>query len=92
MGGIVSEVESGIAAVSEPVRLEQSESSVLRPRGPLPPLLSLCRDETSGSERSVRTLSLLVINTSAALLTDSRLQASELLMTSRGNGPLAPLQ
>lgn len=55
------EVESGMAAESEPVRLEQSESSVLRPLWPLPPLLSLCREEISGSERSVRTLSLLVV-------------------------------
>lgn len=61
MWGIVREVESGIAAVSEQVRLEQSESSVLRPRWPLPPLLSLCKEETSGSLRSVRTLSLLVV-------------------------------
>lgn len=59
---MVTEVPSGIAAESEPVRLEQSESSVLRPsRWPLPPLLSLCSDETSGSLRSVKTLSLLVV-------------------------------
>lgn len=54
-------VESGIAVESEQVRLEQSESSVLRPLWPLPPLLSLCKEETSGSLRSVKTLSLLVV-------------------------------
>lgn len=43
------------------MRLEQSESSVLRPLLPLPTLLSLCKEETSGSLRSVRTLSLLVV-------------------------------
>lgn len=61
MWGILKEVESGIAAESEQVRLEQSESSVLRPLWPLPPLLSLCKEETSGSLRSVKRLSLLLV-------------------------------
>lgn len=51
-----------MAAESEQVRCELSESSVLCAGiPPLPPLLSLWSEEISGSLKSVRTLSLLVV-------------------------------
>ncbi len=51
-----------MAAESEQLWCELSESSTLCTRTPpLPPLLSLWREEISGSLKSVRTLSLLVV-------------------------------